>query len=85
MTREAERIKTLCGIYHLIDEIYVLNRGLLNISGNRGMAEDTNGGAITKFYFSILNFIQREGGRRAETPYYRYVTHPNNAWSKLST
>ena len=84
MKREAERVRALCGSEHLIDVVYVLNRGLLNITANIGRLEDERGGAISNFYFSILNFIQRENGRRAETPFYRYVTHTAKAWSKLT-
>ena len=65
------------------DGYYILNRGLLNIAANIGMPEDANGGAITNFYFSILNFVQRESKRRKATPYYHYVTHQNRSWSKL--
>ncbi|MEH2520552.1 hypothetical protein V1279_006125 [Bradyrhizobium sp. AZCC 1610] len=84
MKREAERIRSICGSEHLIDSVYVLNRGLLNISANVGRLEDDHGGAISNFYFSILNFIQRENGRRAETPFYRYMAHASRAWSKLN-
>jgi hypothetical protein len=84
MFREAERFKSFCGDEHLIDGIYVLNRGYLNIVRNGGLAENSDGNAITNFYFSILNFIQREAARRKPTPYYRYVTHPYNAWTNLT-
>jgi hypothetical protein len=83
MSREADRFNAVCGNDHVIDAVYVLNRGLLNIAANVGMPEDTNGGAITNFYFSILNFVQRESKRRKATPYYHYVTHQNRNWSKL--
>jgi hypothetical protein len=83
MSKEFARIVSLAGAGHLIDAVYVLNRGLLNIPGERGCMEDAEGGAITNFYFSILNFMQRESGRRKETPYYRYVTHANKSWLKL--
>jgi len=59
---------------HLIDNVYVLKRGLLNLNHNRGRVEDDNGSAITSFYFSILNFIEREGNRRKETPYQDYAS-----------
>ena len=53
---------------HLIDNVYVLNRGLLNLNHNRGRLEDFNEIAITSFYFAILNFIEREGSRRKANP-----------------
>lgn len=44
---------------HLIDAVYVLKRGVLNLSADKGRLEDGNGSAITTFYFSILNFVER--------------------------
>jgi hypothetical protein len=69
---------------HLIDNVYVLNRGLLNLSYNRGRVEDANGSAITSFYFSLLNFIEREGNRRKETPYQEYASLLSGTWISLS-
>jgi hypothetical protein len=68
---------------HLIDSVYVLRRGLLNFSSNRGRLEDSKGGAITSFYFSILNFIQRESARRPETPYPEYASLLSGEWVSL--
>jgi hypothetical protein len=84
MKHEAARFVSLCKKDHLIDAVYVLNRGLLNIPSDVGMLEDENGGAITNLYFSILNFVQREARRRQETPFSKYVTHSAKAWSKLT-
>jgi hypothetical protein len=61
----------------------VVERGFLNIAHRIGRREDEDGGAITSFYFSILNFIQREAHRRKDTPFDRYVTHATDAWVKL--
>jgi hypothetical protein len=63
-----------------LDAVYVLKRGLLNLNNNRGRLEDENGSAITSFYFSILNFVQREGGRRPETPYQEYASLLSGKW-----
>jgi len=68
------------GDEHLIDWVYVLNRGVLNMNGNRGRLEDETGRAITTFYFTILNFIQREGGRRPDTPYQEYASLLGGQW-----
>jgi len=70
---------------HLVDAVYVLRRGLLNLSHGSGRAEDDNGGAITSFYFSLLNFIQREGGRRQDTPYQDYATLLKGEWVSLNS
>jgi hypothetical protein len=69
---------------HLIDNVYVLRRGLLNLSRNRGRTEDDKGSAITSFYFSILNFIEREGNRRKETPYQDYASFLSGRWVSLT-
>lgn len=84
LIRENERFRSACGDRHLIDVVYVLNRGILNVSSAIGMTEDEHGSAITNFYFSVLNFLQRESARRKETPYYHYVAHPRKSWARLS-
>jgi hypothetical protein len=82
---EAKRFRAYCANgEHLIDNVYVLNRGLVNLNHNRGRLEDSNGSAITSFYFAILNFIAREGGRRKDTPYQEYASLLSGAWASLS-
>jgi Domain of unknown function (DUF6602) len=68
---------------HLVDSVYVLNRGLINLTNDRGRLEDVDGSAITSFYFSLLNFIQREGGRRGDTPYAEYASLLGGRWESL--
>jgi hypothetical protein len=83
LNREAARFSSFCSNDHLIDSVYVLNRGVVNLTNKVGKVEDENGGAITNLYFSILNFLLREGGRRRDTPYDRYVSHESKGWQKL--
>jgi uncharacterized protein DUF6602 len=59
---------------HLVDVVYVLDRGVLYLSDGRGRSEDKDGSAITTFYFTILNFIERESRRRPQTPYQDYAS-----------
>lgn len=68
---------------HLIDCVYVLNRGYLSLSNRSGRLEDGDGGAISTFFFSILNFLQREGRRRGNTPFERYTAPKKNSWQRL--
>ena len=72
----AARAFKACGDEHLIDAIYVRNRGLINLTHKIARLEDEDGGAVAAFYFSMLNFIQREGARRRATPYERYTDPP---------
>jgi len=67
----------------LFDSLYVLNRGIINFPNKIWRAEDQDGGAIINFYFSILNFIQRESGRRPPAPIERYVVHKKSSWIRL--
>jgi hypothetical protein len=83
LEKEGARFFNSCKQDHLIDTVYVVGRGLLNVGSRMGRCEDSEGGAVTAFYFSILNFIQREARRRPETPYERYVTPATRAWLKL--
>jgi hypothetical protein len=82
LAKESKRLKVACGGAHLIDAVYVLNRGLINLGHQIAQEEDADGAAITSFYFSILNFLQREGGRREPTPYSQYVTH-GPKWKRI--
>jgi hypothetical protein len=84
LSKEGARLFSGCGTDHVIDAVYVLNRGLINLTRKGGMLENESGGAIMNFYFSILNFIQRESPRRRETPFGRYVTHATQTWTTLS-
>lgn len=81
---EHSRFKKADGGKHLVDLVYVLDRGIINVSEQKGRDEDENGGAITAFYFSILNFITREAGRRKETPYQQYTASENRSWVWLA-
>jgi len=67
-----------------IDLVYVLKRGLLNLNSNTGMIEnERDGRALFSFYFSILNFIDRESRRRKETPYMSYAPELNRHWQRI--
>lgn len=83
LKQEAARLVSACGPDHVLDLVYVLDRGLIHVDHSIGRLEDNDGGAITNFYFSILNFIQREGGRRDRTPFERYTRPAKNSWVKL--
>ncbi|NIY95558.1 MAG: hypothetical protein HWE39_19710 [Oceanospirillaceae bacterium] len=80
---EVNRLKSACGTGHALDLVYVLDRGLIHVGHSIGKMEDGDGGAITNFYFSILNFIQREARRREATPFERYTQSAKNAWIKV--
>lgn len=84
LEKEADRIFSAGGSEHALDLVYVLDRGLIHVDHRIGRLEDTDGGAITNFYFSILNFIQREAGRRERTPFERYTQPAKNVWIKLN-
>lgn len=81
--KENDRIQKASGGEHLIDAIYVLGSGLIQLTHSKGREEDEDGGAITNLYFSILNFIQRESRRRKETPYERYTQPQSKAWTSI--
>ncbi len=82
-TKEAERFKNKMADNHLIDAAYVLGRGIINFNFGKARLEDATGGAITSFYFTLLNFVLREADRRVPTPYDRYVTHGINSWTDI--
>lgn len=83
LKQESGRLFSACGSDHVLDLVYVLDRGLIHVDHHMGRLEDGDGGAITNFYFSILNFVQREAGRRGRTPFERYTQPAKNAWVKV--
>ncbi|WP_225767698.1 DUF6602 domain-containing protein [Inquilinus sp. Marseille-Q2685] len=82
-TNEAARFNRIAGEAHMIDGAYVLGRGLINFNCKRARMEDEKAGAISSFYFTILNFVLREADRRKPTPYGRYVTHAPQSWTDI--
>lgn len=84
LAQESARLIEACGGEHLIDAVYVLNRGYINITSRIARPEGNDGGAITAFYFSILNFIERESSRRPPTPHEKYFApEERDAWVKV--
>lgn len=82
MNAEYTRLSNACGNEHLIDLVYVLDKGLVHLTSDMVRPEDEDGGAITELYFSLLNFIQREAGRRKSVPMDRY-TKPAGKWVRM--
>lgn len=80
---EVKRFDDQLGDEHLVDAAYILGRGIINFNYRKARTEDKSGGAITSFYFSILNFVLREADRRLPTPYDRYVTHNVKSWNDI--
>lgn len=80
---EVDRFDRAQGSSHLIDAVYVLERGVVNFNHRKARGEDEDGGAIMSFYFTLLNFVMREANRRRPTPYDRYVTHGVNSWADI--
>ncbi len=81
--KELERLTKTHPGTHLIDCVYVLDRGIINVPAKLCRLEDNIGGAISSFYFSILNFVIRESSRRSTAPYNSYITRNKNVWKKL--
>ncbi|QJP14281.1 hypothetical protein G3545_11845 [Starkeya sp. ORNL1] len=80
---EVKRFDNEVGSEHLIDALYILGRGVVNFNYRKARSEDDSGGAITSFYFTVLNFVLREADRRQPTPYDRYVTHNVRSWRDI--
>jgi hypothetical protein len=69
---------------HQIDIVYVLGRGLLYLNDRKVVFEDdSTAHAFSIFYFSILNFLNRESRRRGETPYASYAAKMGGIWKRI--
>jgi hypothetical protein len=67
-----------------IARVYVVNRGLIDLSDKRGVREGQGQGtALMQFYMHLLNFLSRENARRKPVPYIEYAGRMNAEWQKL--
>jgi len=84
---EFERIKRLASEEKidltLIDRIFVLNRGLINVTNAVGKETKDNAESFLYFYMNLLNYIQRENARRQTVPYLDYAGRLSNGWEHL--
>ena len=68
----------------VVDRVYVPNRGLLDIGGEKGFEEKGNSGAgLLQFYMHMLNFLIRENGRRESVPYLEYAGRMAGGWKSF--
>ena len=82
--REFERFCKGAAYSKGIDIIYVVGRGLIQLNERKYVPEDENtAAAFTIFYFSILNFLDRESRRRGVTPYSSYAVKMGGNWQKI--
>jgi hypothetical protein len=67
-----------------IDIVYVVGRGLIHLNECKYVPEDeSKASAFTIFYFSILNFLDRESRRRGITPYASYAVQMGGIWQRI--
>lgn len=82
--REFERFSRGAGDGEGIDVVYVVGRGLIQLNERKYVLEDEHtAAAFTIFYFSILNFLDRESRRRGVTPYSSYAVKMGGNWRKI--
>lgn len=67
----------------LIDRIFVLNKGLLNLADSVSKESKDNTESLLYFYMNLLNFIQRENNRRQTVPYLDYAGKLSKGWTKI--
>jgi hypothetical protein len=82
--RELERFDVHAPKGQKIDFVYVLHKGLINLSSRAYMPEDKQTAqALVACYFTVYNFVDRENRRRAPSPYFQYSSPLNKFWKKL--
>jgi hypothetical protein len=67
----------------LIDRIFVMNKGLINMAHSKAKSSKDNSETLLYFYMSILNFIERENGRRKTVPYMEYSGTIDKGWTSI--
>jgi hypothetical protein len=88
--REHERFREVAAAFalplHAVDRVYVANRGLLDVGGERGFEENgTTGSGLLQFYMHMLGFLLRENGRRDPAPYLEYAGRMVGGWKSFRT
>ncbi len=69
----------------LIDRIYVVGRGLIQVHDKRGLVESTPPGrGFMFFYMHLLGFVLRENRRRNPVPYLDYAGHTGKGWEDIA-
>lgn len=67
----------------VIDRIFVLDRGLINVTDANGNESNNKNEIFLHFLMNMLNYIQRENARRQTTPYIDYAGKLSSGWIKL--
>jgi len=67
----------------LIDRIFVLNRGLINLPHSIGKSSNDNSETFLYFYMNLLNFLERENGRRKSVNYQDYSGSMKKGWRPI--
>lgn len=88
--REHDRFREVAAAFALplqsVDRVYVANRGLLDVGGERGFEESgTVGSGLLQFYMHMLGFLLRENGRRDPAPYLEYAGRMAGGWKSFRT
>ena len=87
LTKEITRIREVAAEEKvdstLIDRIFVFNKGLINTAHNVGKTSTDNQETFLYFYMNLLNFLERENGRRKTVPYLEYSGTMKKGWEKI--
>lgn len=87
LTKEISRIRKVATEENidptLIDRIFVLNKGLINVAHSIGKTSTDNQETFMYFYMNLLNFLQRENGRRKTVPYLEYSGTMKKGWKDI--
>ncbi len=68
----------------VIDRIFVLDRGLINVTDAKANESKDKNEVFLHFLMNMLNYIQRENARRQTTSYIDYAGKLSTGWIKLS-
>jgi len=86
LEREYSRFPSLApeNEFHLIDRIYVVDRGLIMLEKGSGLTETVGSGeALMHFFLHAMNFCLREDGRRPPSDYENYAKTKTRQWKHL--
>jgi hypothetical protein len=82
ITRAREALSESDALSAQLDRIVVLNRGMINVGkGNALLVGDK--GILADWYFTVLNYLEREVQRRFAIPFDDYQSRSPESWRRI--
>lgn len=66
-----------------LDRLLVLNRGMLHVAKGTALTSGEQG-VLLDWFLTLVNYLEREAGRRKPIPFDRYRARGNRGWQRIA-